>query len=206
MSEFEYFHGFEAILYGLAFALLFSGAGKMIIHSKKITFYWVHLVAILLCFLILVELFYDSYFHQYYYVDSRLIPSKWHFLLIKVGPIGVLYLLVVTLFPNTYEIGVDFKEMFQSRDRKILSLISLFIVLQTIRSLITLFPGMTLRVVIQEELFYIAIAPNLFFALISGWALFKKNNHRIIVVLLVTALVFVLVLMSSPAVVPVKVT
>ena len=64
MNEFEYYHGFETILYGLAFAVLFTGAGKMIIHSKHLKFYWAHGLAIITCMMILVEAYFAMYHIQ----------------------------------------------------------------------------------------------------------------------------------------------
>ncbi len=203
MNEFEYYHGFETILYGLAIAILFTGVGKMVIHSKAITYYWIHILMIAVAFFTLVEAYFGMYHIQDFYQRSYGTETKWLFFLVKVLPVGSMYMAIMTLFPENYEQHIDFRKLFENRDRKILFYIIVVIGSTIIKDLIIYFPNQhTFVEIVAAENFMTLIIPPAIFILISITALLVRKNHQFIATLTVILFIYMMWLMSIPPILP----
>lgn len=203
MTEFEYYHTFETILYGLAFASLFTGASRMVIYSKQITFYWVHVLAVLTMLFTLVEAYFSMYRIQEYFGGSYGTDTKWLFFFVKVAPVGVLYMGIMTLFPDDWNHPIDFKVLFEERDRKILSYLIAFPGVLLIRNVIVFFPERdSLEAIVSADPFFSIIVPPVVFIVLALIAMFHSRRHQLVEIIFITIFVYITWLMSMPAVLP----
>ena len=95
MSRFEYYLTFETILYGLVLAHSVIGFSQMIYHRKTIQFYWVHLLACLTIFFVVVQTYYSLF-----WVPEETIKGPWTFFFLRILPLTLLYIATYQLFPE----------------------------------------------------------------------------------------------------------
>lgn len=120
MNKFEYFHGFESILYGLAVAHVLVGISDMIQHRKSIKLYWGHIIGIAIIILAIVQ----NYYRLFYFTEEYT-NTAWLFFFFRVVPLSLLFIITYQVFPKKTK-GTDFEEFVHSHEKEILVPIVLF--------------------------------------------------------------------------------
>ena len=113
MSKFEYLHGFESIVYGLAFAHVLIGISQMIYHRRTIKFYWLHNLAVVFFFLAITQTYYSLQ-----WVSADTINSTFQFIVLRVLPLSLLFIIAYQAFPEKME-GTDFEDFIHLREKEV---------------------------------------------------------------------------------------
>ena len=106
MTKLEYYHVFEAILYGLIVAKLFLGWNNLIQNRKSIRVYWAHILLTIDCFLIVV-IRYHNQLHMSH-IEATEIPFGFLYHVILIP--GTFYFVIHQAFPKDFE-KTDFREL-----------------------------------------------------------------------------------------------
>jgi hypothetical protein len=115
MTRYEYFHVFEAIIYGLALTEILTGVNKMIQARKTIKVYWAHILFVFIYITILL----NHYCWLFFRNPFDIVDSTFTFMLfVAIFPISFL-LGAYQGFPKDFD-NVDFKEFFNSKRKEIL--------------------------------------------------------------------------------------
>lgn len=104
----EYYHVFEAILYGLIMTKLFVSWNRMIDERKSIKIYWTHILITITIFLTICA----RYHGQLSMLHIDQITNGISFMVYIIVLPGALYFSVHQIFPNYYE-NVDFRAFFK---------------------------------------------------------------------------------------------
>ncbi len=129
MSKFEYLHGFESIVYGLAFAHVLVGISGMIYHRRTIKFYWLHNLTVAFFFLAITHTYYSLQ-----WVSADTINSTFEFIVLRVLPLSLLFLIAYQAFPEKME-GTDFEEFLHLREKEMLLPMVAFNLLTIVKSI-----------------------------------------------------------------------
>jgi hypothetical protein len=169
MSVQEHFHVFETILYSLALAHFLIGGSKMLEHRKKIRFYWVHTLASLTIFLMIVH----RYFIAFDTPAFTLIKYAHEFLLVIVVPLSLIFVVSYLLIPNKIK-NVDFKDFFWARANIYIGLLILIIAVLVYRNYWEFSAHYKEQIPLKTA--FRAIVPQLTFIALGVVSLFVKNQ------------------------------
>ena len=122
MSTQEYFHVFEAILYGAIVTQIIVGWSKLIAERGKYNFYWGHLLATVLIFFTIAQRYFAS--RNMSYFDS--IDNTYSFLFYIVLTPAIFFIATYQIFPKKYK-GVDFRKLMIEQRASILIPFAIFI-------------------------------------------------------------------------------
>ena len=118
MTATEYYHTFEAILYGIALSHIFIGVGRLIANRKDIKFYWAFNLFIAIGTIAIMRQFYSGMNS----VTFELVSSPLSFILIvALNPCSYVLLAYLVIPENVTDL--DFKEFYQSRRKAIFTVL-----------------------------------------------------------------------------------
>lgn len=110
MSQDEYFHVFESILYAAIVTQIFSGWCRMIIDAGNYKFYWAHFLFSVNLLLIIIRRYMSlSELWHYEYITNT---ASFLFLIV-LGP-GLYFMSTYLTFPQKMS-GVDFRQLLMER-------------------------------------------------------------------------------------------
>ena len=115
MSKLEYYHVFEAILYGLIVTKLFLGWNNLIQNRKSLQVYWAHILLTLDCFLIVVI----RYHNQLHMSHIEAIDTPFGFLYHVILIPGTFYFVIHQAFPREFK-KTNYRELLSSERPSIL--------------------------------------------------------------------------------------
>ena len=194
MDKFEYYHGFEAILYGLAVAHVLVGINDMVHHRKTIKLYWVHIVAIGIIMLAIVQNYY-----RLFWFGAELTDTAWLFFFFRVIPLSILFIMTYQLFPKKTK-GTDFDEFLHAHEKELLVPMVLFNVMAFIKT--TYFRLDDFRalsqsgIVIMSWQFWLYLMPFIVFTGLTLAIIFYLRKRWAIQLLTVLALIYFVVALT----------
>lgn len=127
MSNQEYLHVFESILYGAIVTQVLVGWSKMIAEKGNYKFYWIHLLASIALFLGAIH----RYFNGRELVRYDSIESSYEFLFTVVMIPSLFFISLYQIFPKSYK-NVNFKELIIEKRASIFIPIGLYMLSQAI--------------------------------------------------------------------------
>jgi len=131
MTKLEYYHVFEAIIYGLIVTKLFLSWNNLIQHRSCIKLYWAHLILTLNCFLIVII----RYHNQLHMNHIQTIEIPFGFLYNVILIPGTFYFAIHQAFPIRFE-NTDFRELMSKERPAILYPLVIYAALNGIENVI----------------------------------------------------------------------
>ena len=172
----------------------------MFTHARVIKVYWLHILMLLIGLLTLVEGYYGMFLIYNKVMPAEIHPiSKWDFLLTRVLPISMLYLTIMQLFPNTYEVKekFQFKQLIHEREDKILILLFFSLLAIVVRNWLVMFKDIEFEKLLYRSDFNFLVGSLVVFAGVIMVVYFVRKLRLLLPFLFISMLLYIVALMSD---------